>query len=83
MVPADRETEFKFVVGQFHKDVITGLDTCIRKQLVATCSKDRTVCIWNYKDHTLELMQSYQDECLAVAFHPSGLHLVVAQQDKV
>ena len=59
------------------------MDTCSRKQLIATCSSDKTVNIWNYKDFKLELTQTYPEECLTVAFHPSGLHLVIALQDKV
>ena len=31
----------------------------------------------------IEASQSYAEECLAVAFHPSGLHLIVALLDKV
>ena len=50
----------------------------MRKQLIVTCSKDKTVNIWNYHTKELELSTPFAEECLAVAFHPSGLHLVVA-----
>ena len=49
------EAKFKPVMGHFHKDCITGLDVCIRKELLVTCSKDRTVKIWNYATKTLEI----------------------------
>lgn len=69
---------------KFHTKEVTGLDVCIRKQLIATCSKDQTVRIWNYEKRTMEIMShSMGDECYAIAFHPSGLHLIVALQDKV
>ena len=49
------EIKFKPVMGHFHKDQITGLDVCIRKELIVTCSKDRSVKIWNYANKTLEI----------------------------
>jgi len=77
-------TEFEHVICPFHKDAVTGLDVCIRKQLIATCSRDKTVCIWNYEKRDLEISSiPFAEECLAIAFHPSGLHLVVALGDKV
>lgn len=76
-------SNFTYVQGQFHKNEITGLDTCIRKQLIVTCSKDKKVNIWDYATRTLEIQESFTEECLAVAFHPSGLHLAVALPDKI
>ena len=34
----------------FHSMTVTGLDTCVRKPLVATCGTDKSVRIWNYLD---------------------------------
>ena len=62
---------------------MTGLDTCIRKQLLVTCSKDKTVRIWNYVSRNCEILHQFQEECLAVAFHPSGFHVIVALNDKI
>ena len=70
-------------MAPFHKSEITGLDVCIRKELIATCSRDKTVSIWNYATKTHEITQSFPEECLTVAFHPSGLHLIVALGDKI
>jgi len=39
----------------FHTDTITGLDICVRKPFIATCSKDRSIRIWNYVDKVLEI----------------------------
>ena len=46
----DKNEEQKCVhaLQEFHTDTITGLDVCLRKSLVATCSSDRTVRVWNY-----------------------------------
>jgi len=62
---------------------ITGLDVCIRKALVATCSLDKTVKVWNYSEYTSSISAEYDEEALALAFHPSGFHLVVAFNDKI
>jgi len=80
---ADQVPRFDFVHCCFHTQEITGLDICVRKQLIATCSKDRTVKIWNYVNKTLEITYQLQEDALSVAFHPSGFHLIVAIQDKI
>jgi len=51
--------------------------------LIVTCSEDRSVRVWNYLSRTLEINKIQTEECLAVAFHPSGFHLVVALGDKI
>jgi WD40 repeat protein len=81
--PQDSLT-FNYLIGPFHRQEITGLDICIRKQLIATCSKDKTINIWNVAERRLEIEPTpTPEECLAIAFHPSGLHLVVALNDKI
>jgi len=77
------QTKFDYVLSPFHRSEITGLDICIRKELIATCSKDKTVNIWNYETMEHEISQVFPEECLTVAFHPSGLHIIIALQDKV
>ena len=49
-----------------------------------TCSKRYTV-IWNYHEKKLELSKQNQvgEEAQAVAFHPSGFHILVAITDKI
>jgi len=56
----------------------------MRKQLVVTCS-ERYIKIWNYATRSLEIQMQTQvgEEMNAVAFHPSGFHIVVAYADKV
>ncbi len=74
---------FHEVVQNFHTDQITGLDVCIRKSLVATCSLDRTVKVWDYMDQKLEINQQFEEQVFSVAFHPSGQHLVAGFRDRV
>jgi len=49
------QSKFEHVHCPFHKKEITGLDVCIRKQLIVTCSRDRHVSVWNYATRDLEL----------------------------
>ena len=63
--------------------VITGLDVCVRKPLAVTCSLDRTIRVWNYAEQRLELTRSVSEDPWSIAFHPSGLHIVVGFGDKL
>jgi len=74
------------LISSFHSKPIFGLDVCIKKELVATCSSDRTVRLWSYTSTNMfqsELCYSSDQEAHAIAFHPSGLHLVVGFSDNV
>jgi WD40 repeat protein len=74
---------FQAICQPFHSAPIVGLDTCVRKPLVATSSADKTVRIWNIQEHTVEIIKHFPMEPGAVALHPSGLHILVCFQDKV
>jgi WD40 repeat protein len=80
---AEAKSKFEFIQCNFHSQEITGLDICIRKQLIVTCSRDRSVKIWNFVTKELELSTVLQEVAIAVAFHPSGFHCIVAVQDKI
>jgi hypothetical protein len=55
------------------------MDICLRKTIIVTTST-RYIYIWNYISKKLEIKHECQagDEAAAVAFHPSGFHIVVA-----
>eukprot|EP01059_Diplonema_ambulator_P004009 TRINITY_DN13707_c0_g1_i1.p1 TRINITY_DN13707_c0_g1~~TRINITY_DN13707_c0_g1_i1.p1 ORF type:complete len:1204 (+),score=482.85 TRINITY_DN13707_c0_g1_i1:137-3748(+) len=74
---------FEPLAQLFHSSPITGLDTCVRKPLVATSSKDRSIKIWNHVDHTLEMSRTFHSEATSIAIHPSGLHILVGFSDKL
>ncbi|CAF4141329.1 unnamed protein product, partial [Adineta steineri] len=40
---------FSYLADGYHHAQVTGVDTCIRKQLIATCGVDKSVRIWNYE----------------------------------
>ena len=73
----------EYLATPFHTGPVTGIDTCIRKPLVATCSKDHSIRIWNYVEHTLEICKSFPVEAMSIAMHPSGLHILVGFTDKL
>uniref|UniRef100_A0A669EUX5 Cilia and flagella associated protein 57 n=1 Tax=Oreochromis niloticus TaxID=8128 RepID=A0A669EUX5_ORENI len=74
---------FELLSQSFHSSSITGLSICIRKPLVATCSLDRSVRIWNYETKVLELYKEFQEEAYSVALHPTGLFILVGFSDRL
>jgi WD40 repeat protein len=60
----------------FHDGSILGMDVCISKPLLATSGVDRTVRVWNYLDHTLEVAGCFAEVAYSVAIHPGGLYLL-------
>eukprot|EP00466_Bigelowiella_natans_P020910 jgi/Bigna1/37070/e_gw1.17.10.1 len=74
-VPEDMS--FEPLALPFHDSAITGLDTCLRKPLVATCGLDKSVRVWNYLEKTIECIRFFKDEPYSVSLHPSGFHILV------
>ncbi|XP_027504713.1 LOW QUALITY PROTEIN: cilia- and flagella-associated protein 57 [Corapipo altera] len=79
----EKTSYFAYLNFPLHSDSITGLDMCIWKPILATCSLDRSVRIWNYKTNTLELCKEYQEEAYTVSLHPTGLFCLVGFSDKL
>ena len=80
----NEEQHYEHLISSFHSKPIFGLDFCIKKELVATCSSDRTVRLWSYTTANMfqsEICQAFDQEAHAIAFHPSGLQLVVGFSD--
>nr|XP_030134824.1 cilia- and flagella-associated protein 57 isoform X1 [Taeniopygia guttata] len=74
---------FAYMNFPLHSNSITGLDMCIWKPILATCSLDRSVRIWNYKTNTLQLCKEYQEEAYTVSLHPTGLFCLIGFSDKL
>ena len=51
--------------------------------MLATCSVDKSVRVWNYHEKTLESETFFNEEAMSIGFHPSGFHLVVGFADKL
>ena len=80
------EAVYDYLVHPFHSRGILGMDVCIKKNLIATCSMDKTVKIWSYSSSNgfnLEIDKEYTDEAFCVAFHPSGFQIVVGFADRI
>ncbi|CAB1332248.1 unnamed protein product, partial [Coregonus sp. 'balchen'] len=77
------QVQFEFLSHSFHSGSITGLSICIRKPIIATCSLDQSVRIWNVETNTLELYKEFQEEAFSIALHPSGLYVMVGFSDKL
>ncbi|KAL2301784.1 hypothetical protein Nmel_011180 [Mimus melanotis] len=79
----EKTSYFAYMNFPLHSNSITGLDMCIWKPILATCSLDRSVRIWNYKTNTLELCKEYQEEAYTVSLHPTGFFCLVGFSDKL
>ena len=69
----------------FHgPSAIQGMDVCLKKPLILTCSEDSTLRIWNFLTNELELHKNFAgDEMFCCALHPTGLHAAVGFSDKL
>lgn len=74
---------FDYLSQSFHHGPITGMDACVRKPIIATCSLDKSVRIWNYENSSLDIYKEFQEEAYSVALHPSGLFVLVGFSEKL
>ena len=79
----NEEATLELLSQPFHHGQITGMDVCVRKPLVVTCSNDCSVRLWNYLDNSIDLVKYFPEEAFSVALHPSGLILLVGFNDKL
>ncbi|KAK3612310.1 hypothetical protein CHS0354_011028 [Potamilus streckersoni] len=77
------QAHFEVLAQSFHYGQVMGLDVCHRKALIATCSLDKSVRIWNYETCNLELYKEFAEEAYSIALHPSGLYILVGFSDKL
>ncbi|KAI8915085.1 quinon protein alcohol dehydrogenase-like superfamily, partial [Entophlyctis helioformis] len=77
------DLKFEVFSESNHHGAVTGLDLCIRKPLLVTCSPDKSIRIWNYQTGTCELVKYFTEEAHSVALHPSGLYLLAGFSDKL
>jgi len=79
----DNHYLYSQLTQSYHTGGISAMDVCARKSLIATCSKDHTLRIWNYIDHNVELIKYFQEEAYCLSIHPSGLYIIVGFNDKL
>mmetsp|Transcript_34022 Transcript_34022/g.25114 ORF Transcript_34022/g.25114 Transcript_34022/m.25114 type:complete len:172 (+) Transcript_34022:187-702(+) len=56
--PTD-DTKYEYLIYPFHSRAVHGMDVCIKKEQVVTCSIDKSVRIWNYKEKRLEICEVF------------------------
>lgn len=47
-------TSFDYLSCSFHHGEVTGMDVCIRKPIIATCSTDKSIRVWNYENKSVQ-----------------------------
>jgi cilia- and flagella-associated protein 57 len=76
--------KFSYLISPFHSEAITGIQTCLKRQILLTAGKDRTLRVWNYYSTSasntisLSICEPTFDEVLALALHPTGNYFVAA-----
>jgi hypothetical protein len=79
----EKQFHLKYLISPFHYGPVVGLDTCINKPYLITCSKDKHLRIWDYKKRNLVIYKLFEDELHSCALHPSGNYALVALEDKI
>ncbi|KAM9494283.1 uncharacterized protein Hap1MRO34_004213 [Clarias gariepinus] len=78
-----KQAYFEYLSDSFHSGSITGLSVCSSKPLFATCSKDKSVRIWNYQTNSLEQYKTFAEEPCRILLHPNGLFMLVGFFNKI
>ncbi|TSL47590.1 Cilia- and flagella-associated protein 57 [Bagarius yarrelli] len=77
------QAKFEFLFHSLHTGSITGMSVCESKPLIATCSTDNSVRIWNFMAKSLELYRDFPKEPHCVTLHPNGFFILVGFFDKL
>jgi hypothetical protein len=79
----EKKINLKYLMSPFPSDSIEGLDICINKPYIITCSKDKFLRIYDYKKKNIVNYRAFDEDMLSVAYHPSGNYAIVAFEDKI
>lgn len=71
------------VLGGNHHGKVLGISTCIQRHIVASCSSNQTIRLWNYKTMECELLFRTLEEPTCVALHPTGFQLLVGGNERL
>ena len=80
----NEKNHIKYLISAFHSDSVEGLDACINKPYLISCSKDKSIKLWDLQSKTLAINKFFEEgEMYSIAYHPSGMHAVVSFIDKI
>lgn len=79
----DEIGKFSFLISPFHSQAISGIQTCLKRQIIVTSGIDRSLRVWSYNNTSsnilkLEICETTFDEVLALALHASGNYFVAS-----
>ena len=81
------DVPIQYVFHGMHTGEITDIDTCVRKPLVVTCSRDdQSVRLWNFRTKESLAVQTFTSESqrpLSVAIDPSGNIVLVCFSGRI
>ena len=72
-----------YLISPFHSDSVEGMDISINKPYLITCSKDKSVHVWDYQNKIHVIGKLFEEELFSIAFHPSAMHALVSTDDKI
>ena len=72
-----------YLISPFHSESVEGMDLSINKPYIITCSKDKSVHVWDYQNRIHVIGKLFEEELFSIAFHPSAMHALVSTDDKI
>ncbi|EWS71110.1 WD40 domain protein (macronuclear) [Tetrahymena thermophila SB210] len=66
-----------------HTGPINSMDICKRKPIIATCSTDKTIKIWDYEKKQIKISWAFNEEAFCLSLHPQGFCVAVGFLDKL
>ncbi|XP_050690279.1 cilia- and flagella-associated protein 57-like [Eriocheir sinensis] len=75
--------QFTPLLARLHEGAVVDADTCLWKPLVVTAGEDRTLKVWDYRQHLLLMSHPFKQDVFSLSVHPTGLHVAVGLTDSL